>query len=323
MFRKIFSYSTMILLTSVLAITFNSCGKQNKLYTIGIIQVVDNVVLNDARNAVLESLKEAGFEEGKNINVIYKNAQGEISNISLILQSFITENVDMIITLGTPCMAGAAQLIKNKPVVFTVAFSPEQIGIINAPKTLTGVYDPLDVNELINVIKTVNPSIKKIGIVYNTSEANARYGADNMKKACSNQNLELVEATINTSSEVLQAASTLAQKKVEAFTVVADNIAYVGLESIVKVSLQNKIPLYVSDPSHVVRGALAGKGGNYYEWGRESGKIAARIIKGEDVKKIPIKILGKQNLILNKKIASQLGITFSNDLLNRATKVIE
>jgi len=323
MFRKIFSYSTMILLAIVSTVTFNSCSKQNKHYTIGIVQVVDNVVLNDARNAVMESLKEAGFEEGKNIDVIYKNAQGEISNISLILQSFITENVDMVITLGTPCMAGAAQLIKNKPVVFTVAFSPEQLGIINAPKTLTGVYDPLNVNELIEVIRTINPSIKKIGIVYNTSEANARYGADNMKKACNQQNLELVEATINTSSEVLQAATTLAQKQVEAFTVVADNIAYVGLESIIKISLQNKIPLYVSDPSHTVRGALAGKGGDYNEWGRESGKIAARIIKGEDARNIPIRILGKQNLYLNKKIASQLGITFPNELLTKATKIIE
>ncbi len=322
MFRKIFSSGRIILLF-ILILTFNSCSKKNNLYTIGIIQVVDNVVLNDARNAVMESLKEEGFEEGKNLNVIYKNAQGEISNIALILQSFMTENVDMVITLGTPCMAGAAQFIKNKPVVFTVAFSPEQLGIVNAPKTLTGVYDPLDVNGILEVIKTIKPTINKVGIVYNTNEANALYGAANMKKACAKQNLELVEATINTSSEVLQAATTLAQKKVEAFTVIADNIAYVGLESIVKVSLQNKIPLFVSDPSHTHRGALAGKGGDYNEWGRESGKTAARIIKGEDPRNIPVKVLGKQNLILNKKIASELGITFPQELLNKATKVIE
>ncbi len=323
MFRNIFLHGRTIILLFILILVFNSCSKKNNFYTIGIIQVVDNVVLNDARNAVMESLKEVGFEEGKNLNVIYKNAQGEISNIALILQSFVTENVDMVITLGTPCMAGAAQFIKSKPAVFTVAFSPEQIGIVNPPKTLTGVYDPMDVNELLNVIKTVNPGIKKIGIIFNTSEANAQYGAEKMRKACANQNLELVEATINSSSEVLQAASSLAQKKVEAFTVIADNIAYVGLEAIVKVSLQNKIPLYVSDPSHVVRGALAGKGGNYIEWGRKSGRIAARIIKGEDAGNIPVEVLDRQDLIINKKIASQLGITIPEELIKEATKVIE
>jgi putative ABC transport system substrate-binding protein len=323
MFRKIVFYGRIIFLLFATIITFNSCSKKNNLYTIGIIQVVDNVVLNDARNAVMESLKEAGFEEGKNLNVIYKNAQGEISNIAMILQSFNAEDVDMVITLGTPCMAGAAQFIKNKPAVFTVAFSPEQIGIVNPPKTLTGVYDPMDVKELLDVIKTINPTLKKVGIIYNTSEANAQYGAEKMRKACINQNLELVEATINSSSEVLQAATSLAQKKVEAFTVVADNIAYVGLEAIVKVSLQNKIPLYVSDPSHVIRGALAGKGGNYTEWGRKSGRIAARIIKGEDARNIPIEVLDQQDFVINKKIALQLGITIPEELVKVATRVIE
>jgi len=105
-----------------------ACGKEkDRLYTIGIVQITSDPVLDEARKGVIASLEEEGFIEGKNITIDYKNAQGDIFNILLILRKFISDKVDMVITNSTPCMVAAAQAITEIPVVFTVAFSPEQL----------------------------------------------------------------------------------------------------------------------------------------------------------------------------------------------------
>jgi len=302
--------------------TLISCSRQEKEFTIGYLQLTDDRALDEARMGVIESLKRAGFEEGKNIKISYKNAQGDIANIPLILQSFSYEGADLIITSTTPCMLGALQFVKNIPVVFTVAFSPEQVGIKNPPSNLTGVYDPIDMNEFLNIMNEIKP-VSRLGIIFNSSETNAILGRDRLKSECLKQNITLEEAAITNSSEVFQAASSLAHKKVDAFAVATDNTVNSALESVVKVSLKSGIPIYDTEPSHVRKGALAGLGINNYTWGIESGKLAARIIKGEKPENIPMVKLTDKKLILNQSVAKKIGMSFPDNLIKIANEIIE
>jgi ABC-type uncharacterized transport system substrate-binding protein len=150
------------ILVGFMVILFVACDakKENGLYTIGIVQITEDPLLDEARTGVIDSLKEEGFIEGKNIRIDYKNAQGDMPNISLVLRKFIADKVDMIITNSTPCMVAAAGIVKEIPVVFTVSFSPEQLKMKEAPSNLTGVYDPLYMDDFVQLMKRVIPKLK-------------------------------------------------------------------------------------------------------------------------------------------------------------------
>jgi putative ABC transport system substrate-binding protein len=311
-----------IIMGLVLILSVACAKEENRLYTIGIVQITQDPLLDEARKGVIDSLEEEGFIEGKNIRIDYKNAQGEMSNIILILRKFISDKVDMVITNSTPCMVAAAKTITGIPVVFTVAFSPEQIKMKKVPQNLTGVFDPLYMDDFVKLMKTVIPGLKVVGLPYNPAESNACLAAENLGHECKKQGIELVEMPAYASSEVLQTAQVLANKRVDAFAVSADNTIYIAFGSVVKIAEERHIPLFVTEPNQVKRGACAGIGPDFYHWGKESGKVASLIIKGKRADQIPIRPIKSKVIYVNLKSAKAQGISFPLDLLKEADKVI-
>ena len=318
--EKLFKF----LIVCLIVVLLGACAKkeENRLYSIGIVQITEDPLLDEARTGVIDALKEEGFIEGKNIRIDYKNAQGDMPNISLVLRKFIADKVDMIITNSTPCMVAASGIVKEIPVVFTVSFSPEQLKMKEAPSNLTGVYDPLYMNDFVQLMKRVVPKLKVVGIPYNPGEPNASMAAEHLRQELKKQEITLVEMPVSASSEVLQAAQVLANKKVDAIAVSADNTVYISLSSVVKVAEERKIPLFVTEPFQVQKGACAGIGADFYQWGKESGKVAALIIRGKSAGQIPIQSLNSKVIYVNLKAATAQGITLPPDLLKEADRVI-
>jgi putative tryptophan/tyrosine transport system substrate-binding protein len=158
-----------------LVVGLTACNQSLKKITIGYVQITQDPVLDAAKAGVFRALSDSGFVIGQKIKVIDNNAQGDLSMINTILQSFLSQNVDMIITNSTPCMATAAQTVHSTPVVFTVAFGPEQVGMKTIPENLYGVYDPLKSVEFVDLLLECIPNLKKVGIPYNNAEPNAEY----------------------------------------------------------------------------------------------------------------------------------------------------
>ena len=307
-----------ILLSSMLT---TSCSNQKRLYTVGIIQLIDDPSLDKGRLGVIAALNSAGYEDGKNITIDYKNAQGDLSNINQIFDSFISNGVDLIITVSTPCMVGASTKIKDIPVVFTVAFSPEQMGVNPVPKNLTGAYDPFDLGETLAMIKQLVPNVTRIGLPYNPGEPNAVFAMKRMKDECQKAGIELVTVTVNSTADLEQSARSLISSGIDLFIVSADNTTYSAMPLLAKIATQNKKSVFVTDPAVVEAGATVGYGNDYYTWGVESGKIAVEIIKGGKVENLPIKTLKNKQLFINKKAAAEQGLDIPDDILKKATIV--
>ncbi len=303
----------------------SSCSKapQSEIYTIGIVQITENPLLDEARTALISTLLDSGFVEGRNIRILYRNAQGEIPNINLILQSFRTAKVNLIVTVGTPCMVAAVQAIHDIPIVFTVAFSPEQIGLALTDSNVAGVYDPLDMEFFVEMIKSVLPSCQRIGLPFNPAEANSQYAAERLQIECLHQNLAVEVVVVASSNDVLQAAQSLSRKKVDAFAVTADNTIALAMDALVKVSFEHKIPIFITEPGEVRKGALAGIGISYKDWGRESGTLAATIIKNHTLPKNPVRPAISKTIILNQKIARSFSLALPPELLRQADETIQ
>lgn len=316
--KRIYYLLIFVLLSLFLLL---SCeNNDNKLPKIGIIQISEDPVLDIAREELISTLKEAGFEDGKNIAIDYKNAQGEISNIQIILKSFNNKNYKMIITNGTPCMVAASTNITDIPVVFTVAFGPEQVGIV-PPQNLYGVYDPLKMDKLVEIIQNCVPNVSTIGIPYNPSEQNAEYAKNRLTEVCNKANINVISQTVNSPNDILPAVQSLLSKKVDVIVAAADNTVYLGLDIIANLASKNKLPLFVSDPLQAKKGAALGYGVNYKSWGAESGKIAVKLLNNEQIsnKIIPLEI---NQLLINKTASSNQGIIIPEDILNIADKIL-
>lgn len=311
----------LILLSFTALICLAACTVSPKKITIGYIQIAQDPVLDAAKSGILRALADSGFVDGGKIKVVDNNAQGDLPMINMILKSFQSQNVDLVITNSTPCMAAAAYSIKDIPVVFTVAFGPEQIGMKSIPGNLYGVYDPLNTSDFADLMQECLPNLKRIGIPYNNAEPNAEYSVKKLSKEFSSRGITLVTASVTSTNDILQAGQYLAGQQIDAFVTAADNTISLGLPALVKIANEQKIPLFAMDPMQSKRGASIGLGVDYYQWGYLSGLKAVEILKGRAPLQDKISPIEKGDLTINKKACELQGLLIPEKVIARAKQV--
>lgn len=316
---------TLFLLTILLtAVGFFSCNEKKGLTTIGYIQIAQDPSLDYGKNGFLKALKDSGYVDGENIKILDNNAQGDLSMIPTIIQNFISQNVDVIVTNGTPCMISASQLVKDIPVVFTVSFSPEDMGISPVPDNLYGTYDPYDVKSFANLILTLKPGLKKIGLPYNNTERNAEYSANKIIKEFRSRGIEVVTTSVTSPNDIQTAGNYLCDRNVEAVIVAADNVVNLGQSLLGKICNEKGIPLFVSEPMNAEKGAAVGYGVNYTSWGYQSGLKTIELIRGNTIRaEKKIEPLKDMMLLINKTALKKQHLIIPDSIMKNADKVIE
>src|SRR5208283_81061 len=235
---------------------------------------------------LIDGLKASGFEEGKNLEVRRADAQGEMINIPAILQNYDNSDVDLIMTITTPCLAGACNRVKHKPVVFTCVTDPIAAG---AGKThtdhlpfVTGVGSFPPVSHALDLMQKLVPGLRAVGTMYNPAEANSAKELGVAREIFRSRGVRLEEVALGGSNEVLQAVQILAGKDIQAVWVPGDNTAIEGYEGAVKGAKDAHLPLITDECSALVRGGLACLGVSLSSAGLASGKLAGRVLQGED-----------------------------------------
>lgn len=329
----------IILLTSLLMLT--ACGsktsnegssndakeEKQKEVKIGIIQLVEHPSLDAAREGFIEALKDAGYVEGKNLKIDYQNAQGEVNNNMTIAQNFVADKKDLILAIATSSAQAVTKSTSDIPILFTGITDPVGAKLVDSLEkpggNVTGTSDthPDAIKNTIKSIKDFFPDAKKVGIVYNSGEPNAVTNVENAKKALKEIGLEPVLTSISTTSEVKQAAESLIDR-VDVLYVPKDNTVVAGLESIIKIANEFKIPTFVGEGDSVKRGTFASYGFEYHDLGYTTGEMAVDILKGKKPSEIPVQFPENLKLYINKKAAQAEGITLTEEMTKDA-KIIE
>lgn len=328
MVKKISLCLVFILILSI-SFSFAQEKKAKKIFKIGVTQIVSHPALDADQKGFEKALAEAGFKEGVHIIYDRQNAQGDMANAQTIAQKFLDAKVDLVHSIATPTSQAVVKTIKTIPVVFSSVTDPVDAGLV--PKTsppgtksgtnVTGVSDRWPVSLQFEMYCKFVPKAKKWGTIYNAGDANSLVHIKEMREAAKKLGVELIEATISTSAETLQAAQSLAGK-VQAINITSDNTAVSAFEAIVKVCNEKKIPLFAGDVDSVPRGAIAAYGLDYFLIGESAGKKAVRILKGEKPGNIPWGPAEKFSLVVSEKAAKAQGIVIPSDLLKKADKVI-
>jgi putative ABC transport system substrate-binding protein len=329
MWKKLCPILIVVLIVTI-AISFAQEKKGKKVFRIGVTQIVSHPALDADAKGFEKALADAGFKEGVNVTYDRQNAQGDMANAQTIAQKFLDAKVDIIHSIATPTSQAVVKTIRNIPVVFSSVTDPVDAGLV--PKTsppgtksgtnVTGVSDRWPVSLQFAMYTKFVPKAKKWGTIYNAGDANSMVHIKEMREAAKKLKVELIEATISTSAETMQAAQSLAGK-VQAINITSDNTAVSAFEAIVKICNEKKIPLFAGDVDSVPRGAIAAYGLDYFLIGLSAGKKAAQVLKGKKPGDVPWGPAEKFSLVISEKAAKAQGVIIPPDLLKKADKVIK
>ncbi len=323
--KKKFAVITLVLIIPALLI---SCAKKEEsgAIKIGISKIVEHPALNAIEQGIQDELTDMGYTD---IEYDLQNAAGDMNTASQIAAKFKAEKVSLAIGIATPTAIALATGIKDIPVIFSAVTDPIDAGLVddlkNGKNNITGTSDMTPVKEQIQMLSDIL-EVKTLGHIYTSGEPNGVKLAQMAKEAAASLGIKFVATTISNSSEVMQAVVSIA-KKVDAIYISTDNTVFSALGSVVEGATNAGVPVFSADPASAPEsGVLAAYGFDYYKHGRMTGRLAARVLEGEDPATIPTQFMTDDadlTLVLNLDVAKTLGLTISENLIEKAGVVVE
>ncbi|WP_440996962.1 ABC transporter substrate-binding protein [Arhodomonas sp. SL1] len=295
--------------------------------TVKVTSIVEHPALDAVRDGTLDALNERGYQEGENLDWEFQTAQGDVGIAGQIARKYAGAAPDVIVAIATPSAQAAVSAARGSiPVVFSAVTDPVDAKLVdsldNPGGNVTGVSDMTPVDAHLRFIKEVMPGLKTLGVPYNPGEANAAVLVEAIEAAAPEHGIEVRTASAPSTADVLAAARSLVDD-VDAMYVGTDNTLISAFESVAKVAMESDVPVFTGDTTIVSRGAAAGIGFNYYDVGQQTGAMVARILEGEDAGNIPVEFVDKTLVHLNPAAAAEMGLTFPDEVLERADEIVE
>ena len=324
---------TVLLTAAMVTAMTAGCGKSSdsgsdkkESYTIGIEQFAEHGSLDNCREGFLKGLEDEGIKEGDNLTVKYKNAAADMGTAKQISDSLVSDKVDLVCAIATPSAQSAynAAMKADIPVIYTAVTDPVAAELADKDGKpvgeVTGTSDKLPVEEQLKMIREMLPDAKKIGIMYTTSEANSVSAIEEYKSLVKKYDFELVEKGLTTTADVSLAADDLLSK-VDCITNLTDNTVVASLPTILDKANEKKIPVFGSEIEQVKIGCLAAEGIDYIALGKQTGKMAAKVLKGEaEASEQNFETITEPGFYVNNKVAENLGIQVPEELLENAAE---
>ncbi len=309
------------------AASASSPAAAQKSVKVGVIQYATHPSLDNCYNGFKAGLEEAGYKDGGNMTLDFQNAQADNSNGDLIAKNMVSKKYDLIMGIATPAAMSAYSAAKSTtiPVVFTAVSDPVAAGVVKSNEkpgvNCTGSSDVLPLEQQMKMIRAFLPNAKKIGILYTTSEPNSISQLKQFKELAPKYNFEIVDVGVTNASEVAAAAATAVAKGVDCINNFTDNNVVDNLSTVLKAANDKKIPVFGSEEEQVKNGCLASQSIDYVALGKETGKMAAKILKGEaKAADIPVYAVKDCTPVYNKAVLETLGLTLPSEY-SKATEV--
>lgn len=300
------------------AVFFTGCAeKKSSRPLVCFADAFEDNTLSRARQGFFDALKDSGYsEEKKTLDVIYRNAQGNIPTLTQIINYFSAQHPTLIAACPTLTTITAVQNTKDIPVFMMVAGTPALMKLLDTagkePSGLFGVGEQLDYidTSFLLIPKIIKPRSGKIvvGMVFNQSEPQSVEAVGRIRQLADSNNLVLQSLPVNSSADVQLVTASLLSKDIDVFFANPDNTVFASFETIVKSCNDRRVPVMTSEAGLVERGALAAYGADIYQWGYQSGQQAARFLKTGKTENLRWELVKTRKRVYNKAVADKLGI---------------
>ena len=318
-----------LVLAAVMALSLVACGSGNKdkdtgdkTYKVGVVQLVQHEALDAATKGFTDALKEA---LGDKVEVVEKNASGDSNNCSTIVNGFISDKVDLIMANATPALQAAASATSTIPILGTsVTDYATALEIADWTGTvggnISGTSDLAPLDKQAAMLQELFPNAKKVGMLFCSSEPNSKYQVDEVTKLLSAAGITCTEYTFTDSNDV----SSVTQKACDDSDVLyipTDNTAASNTEAIANVVLAAGTPVIAGEAGICKGCGVATLSIDYYELGKITGQMAAKILTGEtDISTMPVEFAPTATKQANMANCEKLGITVPADYTALATE---
>ena len=318
-----------LVLAAVMALSLVACGSGNKdkdtgdkTYKVGVVQLVQHEALDAATKGFTDALKEA---LGDKVEVFEKNASGDSNNCSTIVNGFISDKVDLIMANATPALQAAASATSTIPILGTsVTDYATALEIADWTGTvggnISGTSDLAPLDKQAAMLQELFPNAKKVGMLFCSSEPNSKYQVDEVTKLLSAAGITCTEYTFTDSNDV----SSVTQKACDDSDVLyipTDNTAASNTEAIANVVLAAGTPVIAGEAGICKGCGVATLSIDYYELGKITGQMAAKILTGEaDISTMPVEFAPTATKQANMANCEKLGITVPADYTALATE---
>lgn len=313
---------TVLLVAAVVAIgagcTSSTTKDDSKTATIGIVQYVDHVALDAAREGFVKALADNGYTDGDKITLDVQNAQGDQSNLSTISDRFVSNKVDLVLAIATPAAQAIAGKTTEIPILGTAITDYEAARLVKSNEApggnVSGTTDMNPIKEQIDLLVKLVPTAKTVGVLYTSSEDNSVLQAKIAKEAIEKLGLKYVEVTVTNSNDVQQATQSIVGQ-CDAIYIPTDNVFASAMPQVQNITSQSKTPVICGESGMVESGGLATLGISYSDLGYQTGLMAVKILKGEaKPATMPIEAATKFEYAINGTVAQEIGLTIPADL---------
>lgn len=289
---------------------------------VGVLQFVTHEALDEIYRGIKDGLKESGYTDGDNLTIEFLNSEADQSKVQTMSQKLVNSNNQVLVGIATPAAQGLASATSDTPIIMGAVTDPvgaKLVKDLNKPDgNITGVSDKTPIAAQIELMAELTPDVKTIGVLYSSSEDNSKSQVEEFKKLAEAKGYTVVEYAIASSNDINATAGVMLSK-VDAVFLPLDNTIASAFTTLVQSAKEAKKPIYTSVDTMVAEGGLASVYIDQYELGVATGKMAGRVLKGEEVADLPVEVFDQGKPIINETVASQLGLTIPETLKSSAT----
>lgn len=313
MYRYLKTALVSLLALGIIAAPMSAEAQDQEAINVGVLQFVEHESLDQNYQGFIDGLEEAGYVEGENLTLNYLNASGDTANLQSMSEN-VTNSSDYIFAIATPAAQAIANVEQTKPVLFSSVSDPVGAGLVEnleePEANITGTTDAGPIEDQVALLQAVVPDAERVGIIYNSGEANSMSEAEKATAALEAAGIEVVEATVTSTNDISQVMSGLVNDDVDAVFTVTDNTIASAMTLVGDLALEAELPIIGGSKDMALANGLTTYGLDYYELGKQTAGMLVEIIESGEI--IPVESADTLELVVNEENAETLGLDLSN-----------
>ncbi|GBD66356.1 putative ABC transporter substrate-binding protein [Tetragenococcus halophilus subsp. halophilus] len=287
---------------------------------VSILQYVSHPSLDDIRQGVEDGLAQSGYKEGENLELEFQNGQGDQSKLATMSQQLVEGNPDALVGIATPAVQSLANETSDIPIMLGAIADPVGSDLVDSMErpggNMTGVSNQVPIDQQLDLAKELLPEAKTMGILYSSSEDNAKPQVVEAEKEEKKQDFKTERYAVPSSNEIQQTIQ--AMDDVDFIYIPNDNTMANAMSTIVNEADKKNIPIIPSVDIMVEEGGVATVGIDQHELGVKTGEMTADILNGDDPAKTPVYVYDEGETYVNQKQVEKYNIDLPKNLEDEA-----
>ena len=302
----------LLVVRAAIAISKGGSGSEKaKLPIVAITQIATHPALDEVRRAIIAGLAKRGFVDKQNVEIVFRNANGDSSLSASIAQDFAQRKPSVIVPISTPSALSIAKETKRIPIVFSGVTDPVGVGLVrdlNKPGgNITGVSDRWPFERQVATFLRVFPHVKRIGVIYTQGDDVSKIGVDALRALSARLGFELELRPVSSAQDIYPTATNLFQR-VDAIYTGIDHLVLENLDGLVKAASEANKPLFGGESGSVEKGAVLAVTINMTDFGDITADLVSRVLRGESPGNLPIRTVTDGQLFVNRAAAHHFGL---------------